>query len=276
MREIYGLTRDLVRSTNTLAGAIAAATRPPTRLTNVTLCFADDRMESEMEGILCRPELEVLMDVVLTYLDENCNQICVPNYGTLAIYSQVVNSADPVMSTTLCNLLADLRDGHCQIPQGGDLPNLTSRTEVLSAAKAVLKYEVGMDLTEVPSFLRDVQIDGGEPKSGIYFDKEHYGVRGADNRVALLLNGDIGRFAASFCCSGSMGDIEILALVAQTLVCLNRDDVRLMESARIVRKQMTDENPRYGRMMEVVERIFTDGTDPILRDWQDWAGKTTP
>ena len=73
-----------------------------------------------------------------------------------------------------------------------------------------------------------------------------------------------------------MGDIEILALVAQTLVCLNRDDVRLMESARIVRKQMTDENPRYGRMMEVVERIFTDGTDPILRDWQDWAGKTTP
>lgn len=279
MRELYGLTRDFRRSWNasesTLASLLADAIRSRVRFTNVQMCFADD----EEEGMLCRPELEVLMDVVLTYLDENSQALGAPDYGTLTIYSQQIVSSQRVddfdpLTSTLCLLLADLKSGPCRIPQEGALPDKVSREEVCSAAKAALAYKAGVAKTRTPAFLCNAKVEDAKLRSGIYFDERHYGVRGADSRIALVLNCDKGRLAASFCCSGMLGDFELLGVIAQTLAGLKPHDVKLQKSVQMVRKQMDDENPRYGGVMEAVKRMFVDGTDPLLKPWQDWRHET--
>lgn len=266
MRKLYYLERSLIRPTSTLASLMATATRSRMRFRDAHICITD----MEEDGVLCQPELNLLMDVMLTYLDENSQVLCVPNYGTLAVYGQVAGCKDP---TELRCLVADLGDGPCRVSQAGALEYASSRDEVDSAVQAVLNYDAKVD---TPAFLCDAELEDGELKSRIYFDKENNGVRGADCRVALVLNSDVGRFVASFCCSGSMGSIEPLAVVAQTLACLQMDDVRLQESIEVVRRQMAEENGRYVRVMDAVARTFADGTDPLLKPWQDWLQETNP
>lgn len=266
MMELYGLRRDFTRSGNTLAGLIAKATRPRVAFTNMQMCFAD----YEEEGMIYRPELEVLVDTMLVYLDENSQALGAPDYGSLAVYGQQFSSLG---SLTLCLLVADLKGGPCRISQEDPVLDRTSREDVCSAARIALKHGAGIDKAEVPAFLRDAKADGVGLRSGIYFDKEHYGVRGADNRMVLVLNGDRGRFAASACCSGLMGDFELLVLIARTLAGLRPGDQRLQESVRIVQGQIADDSLRCSKIMEAVKQMFLDGTDPLLKAWQDWSSQ---
>lgn len=289
MTEMYREDWTCAEELSGFAGRIARVINEPTALTNVRMGFAEDYED----GMLNRLELEVLMNLALTYLDNVPEVPCAPAYGSLIICSRM---ADWLGDLKLTNLLADLREGPCSMPgirherlswrelaKGeysdpvmvvGLRTTLKSRDEVYSAAWEALHYRENMEPRD--GFLRHAKFDGAELRSGLYFDKRIYGLVDADQRMALVLNGDVWRYAMSFCCWGQIWPAEMLTPMAQALACLRAEDVRLQKSVQMVRKQLAEDDPLCVKVMDAVAQTFAEGRDPLLKNWQEWRNKTNP
>lgn len=219
------------------------------------------RFAPDADGIeLCEPELNLLIDIVLTYLSASK---VIPSAGSLGIYSQQVTEGG--WGEPACLLLADLRDGLGHIPHHEWGSGTTTRKMVTSAVDEVFQCgKVGKKVGRKTPLLLPGRDDGTDAhlESGIYQDTF---------QSVLVLNSDLGRYVASYCDETLSNGHEMLPVIAQTLVCLRRDDEAIQESAMLVRNQLLESEWLCRDVMDVIERMFREQTDSLLVEWREWS-----
>jgi len=225
--------------------------------TDVSLrCAVDDN------GIeLCESELYLLMSTVLTYLNAKKE---IPHVGSLTLYSQQL--AESGWDKQSCLLCANLRDGYGHIPQRELFVAKTTLEVVHSAAEEVFQYsKVEKGVSHKVSCLlpqRGLDAVNDDLESGIYQDTF---------QSVLVFNSDLGRYVASYCDNSMSNGHEVLPVIAQTLACLRRDDVIAQESAMLVQNGLLEGEWLCRGVMDAIEWMFGEQTDPLLTEWRNWS-----
>lgn len=248
-QSVYGLT---------LGDRMGPFLRQRAAFSQVEITTGDSEM---MANVLERPELDLLMDVVLTVLS---GLEKVPSFGSFVLYGQEGDCE------AVCNLRADLRDGPAEVLNWNSSPT-NSRADVVRAVDAVLRYaELNKYVDSAPTLLAKADLESdGRPKSNIYRD--------ADGKAVLVFNNDLGRFVVSYYDGDSQNALWVLAVVAQVLASLVTGDVVAQESIGRVKDDLPPavlDNSR--RLVEAVEQMFQQETDPMLGEWREWKRKTYP
>jgi len=223
------------------------------------LSAVEMRFALDADGIeLCEPELNLLIDVVLTYLSISKT---ISDTGSLGIYSQ--RAIEDGWSEPSCLLLADLRAGlgHMSHRKWGSGTN--TRKMVLSSVDEVFQYDKIVEGDEVLLLLpkRDAGTDT-YLESGIYQDTF---------QSVLVFNSDLGRYVASYGDETMSNGHELLPVIAQTLACLRPDDATAQESAMLVQNGLLEGEWLCRGVMDAIERMFREQTDPLLTEWREWT-----
>lgn len=200
---------------------------------------------------LCKSEMGVLINTLLACWSE-MNDI--PNYGSILVYGQDLSSE------AVCLLKANLRNGIGCVMDDEMMTQTTSDLEVEGMVKDILNH----GSKSQPAFSRLELPEEDYLESRIYEDADR-----VDS--VLVMNAEAGRYVVAFCgCQEALNAIT-LAIVAQVLACLRKNDAMLQESAALVELQLTAGKDELAvEMMSIVATVFASGSDPILKEWEDW------